>query len=161
MNKEIKKELEERIDYLKNKVDDDAVDFASDYDLQDINYFCDTISSYADGKVDTYYYDLKESLGNGEIVDCMEEAVSQGLIDTKNYDFFKHIQMAQFIYYVNKVYNDLDELSHILAYKYLIDIDANITMEQLDEIDELDFDNNDNLKDEIDNIVDREEEEEE
>ena len=115
MTNELKNELQERIDELKAGIDSDVIDLAFDYDLDDINYVNDTISEWADSNVNIYYYDLKKSLENGEIVDAMEDAVNEGFIDFKNYDFYKHIQAGQYLYYERKCYDYIEDISKIWA----------------------------------------------
>lgn len=63
---------------------------------------------YLDGKIDIYYSELDNWLHDTpDAWEYMENVAYNGLIDTNNYDFYNHIQAAQFEYYYNDFYNTL------------------------------------------------------
>lgn len=86
----------------------------------DIDNFSDYIMEYLDGKIDIYYSELGNWLHDTpDAWEYMENAANEGLIDTNNYDFYKHIQAAEYEYYYNDFYNTL--------YSNILDLIENIT----------------------------------
>lgn len=74
----------------------------------DIDNLSDYITEYIDGKIDIYYSGLDNWLHDTpDAQEYMENVVYDGLIDTNNYDFYNHIQTAQYEYYSNDFYNTL------------------------------------------------------
>ena len=67
------------------------------------------INSYCDNNVDIYYYDLKEWIKEDNNIDYFERAIMECYVDVKNYDFYKHIQCAQFMQLEEAIYNQLDD----------------------------------------------------
>lgn len=72
----------------------------------DNNNLSDYITEYIDGKIDIYYSELDKWLCNTPNAgEYMENVAYDGLIDTNNYDFYNHVQAAQYEYYYNDFYN--------------------------------------------------------
>lgn len=91
----------------------DLIDFLED---NDGNYISDRINELADSKVDIYYYDLRKwSVDNYSYI---EDAINEGLTDTKNFDFHKAIQAGQFFAYSNEFYSMINEFKDYLTEKY-------------------------------------------
>lgn len=141
-------------------------DFINEYTLEDECYICDAISYFSDENVSIYYYDLKEWLRNeSESIEYMERVAQDGFIDFKNYDFYKHIQIAQYEQVHSNIYEDLDVIIDVMIIKYLIDNDSII--EKFEDFEELenfiiyiDKDHNnkfEDIKSELDSLLESEE----
>lgn len=90
------------------------------YDYYSSDYISDMISYYADSRVNIYYSDLREWLSRSVYsIDYMERAVDEYLVDTRDYDFYKHIQVAQYLYYADLCYNNIDEIKKYVFYKHI------------------------------------------
>ena len=101
-----------------------AHDFAEECEDYFTNYvrnqedICDIISQFADNRVDLYNYDLKQWAMSH--VDALEDVIDEGLYDpSHNYDFFKHIQAAQYMAIENEINESLKDIVHYLAVSYL------------------------------------------
>lgn len=132
-----------------------AEDFVEQYN----GYICDAISEIADNNVDIYNSDLTEwANGNSSYI---EEAISEFGWDGCGKDYFKAIQMGQFLSYEQELYDNLKELVLAYALRYAcqsIDFDKFAEMDSEDFIDEIkdrvySIDNN-NTFDDIEEIVD-------
>ena len=151
--------------------------FISDYKFS--TYVGDAIHEAADSATPTYYNDIWEHAR--DISQYIEEAVSEGLVDTTNFDLSQTFQAGYIKYYTQSLYDNLDAM----VYNYIVDeineyIDSNIDEEiELDfesieehiEDEAGDFDNNNQMsilddiiqgvKDLIDEQVEEQEEDEE
>lgn len=101
-----------------------ALDFAEECEDNFANYtrgqeyICDTISQFADNRVDLYNYDLKQwAMAH---VDDLEAVIDEGFYDpSHNYNFFRHIQAAQYMSIENEINESLKDIVHYLAVSYL------------------------------------------
>ena len=137
--KEIKEELKESLN-------DTYCDCICDYDS---GYICDIISEISDSHVDIYYYNLFEWAKNNFSI--IEEANEE--LGAPN-DITKQIQQGQYIQYEREMYDNIDDMIQLFIYDYIYN-DLNIeeiTEEQKEEIDVLNYDNNDKLENIIDDI---------
>lgn len=118
-------------------------EFFADYDS---GYICDVISEIADSNVHIYYHDIREwAVDNYEWV---EEAVNEGLVDTRDFDYHKAIQCGQYLYIQEDIYRHLEDCVRLAV---LTGIDADeITEEQLDAILSIEFGTGDRIDDLID-----------
>jgi len=84
-----------------------------------ISTFEDNLNDFIDSEVSIYNHDLlkwlRDSLTNYYY---MEEVVQEGLIDLKNYDFIKHLQIAQYKAIENAYFSFLSSLKTYLNNKY-------------------------------------------
>ena len=72
----------------------------------DYRYFTDKLSERADSMVEIYNYKLRQwSVSNYEWI---EEAVSEFGVESKNFDYHKLIQLAQYLMYLRGL-NDVNE----------------------------------------------------
>lgn len=94
------------------------IDFLDQYIDNPNCYISDAIVEYCDGCVDIYYSELEEWLDNGhESVEFMGRAIEEGLVDMKNYDFYKHIQLAQYLQAEDRIYSDFNDT---VAYLFVL-----------------------------------------
>lgn len=73
----------------------------------------DAITELADSNVDIYYYDIYKSIQNEGIVEAIENARDEGLIDEKT-TLDKQIQIGQFYQNEQVLYEALEELKEEL-----------------------------------------------
>lgn len=131
----------------------------------------DAIFDVASDNVDIYYGALREWLYKNDTADnctlpaaLMEDAVNEGLVDFDSYDFYEHIQAAQRLGNAELIRNSLDKILFIRALQIAAEDHENLTPEQLDELEEIDFSTLKtvgNIRDEVDFILDSEENDEE
>lgn len=110
-------------------------------------YICDNITEIADSHVDIYNADLFEwAKRNYEYV---EEAVSEGLVDTSNFDVPRALQAGQYLQIEQDIYEHLDDVIMLYILNYIKDVWnlEELTEEQKEAIDGLSFDSNDELDD--------------
>lgn len=137
--KEIKEETKENLRFT-------YCDNICDYDS---GYICDIISEIADNNVDIYYNDLFEWAKNN--TSWIEEANEELGTPT---DITKQIQQGQYIAYTQELYDNFDDMIQLFIYDYIyntLNIEE-ITEEQKEELDMLNYDNNDKLENIIDDI---------
>lgn len=124
---ELKEMLEERKEDLKWRMNDLAVDFSADYDLQTSSYFCDLFTEYADSQVDIYASDLFEwAKSNYEYI---EEAVEEFGIDSRNFDFLRVIQSGQLLYNERQLFEDEEKIVELMVVNYLLENEEEIEKE--------------------------------
>lgn len=149
--------LNELISDLKERNNglDIELDFLSNYRKE--SYICDCITESADSNVDIYYSGLESWIHEcSQSYQYLEDAVNEGLVDMKSYCFTDHVRMAQYLYYENQYYSNLEDCVLLFAYFYLRD-EKNYTSitEQFNEllIDELySIDNNNRIDDIIEAV---------
>lgn len=82
-------------------------------------------------------------------IEYFEMVINEGLFDTRNFDFYKCIQYAQYEYYYRKIYEDLEEIINILVIDYLLENEK--LLEKIEDIEEflenIDKDHNNRLED--------------
>jgi hypothetical protein len=77
-------------------------------------YLGDMIMEWADSQVDIYYSSLVDWIRYpGEAVDYIQRAVAEGLVDTADFDIYKAIQCAQYLFYSDEVYADYATLEQL------------------------------------------------
>ena len=99
---------------FENVMDDDDVAFEQFNDASDSNYICDYISEIADDMCD-----CSKVWDNAKYMqEYIEEAVTQGLVDTREFDLDRAFIAGAYEYYTQALYKNLDELScnYILNY---------------------------------------------
>lgn len=155
--KELLQIIEGRKDDIKKGMNDISKDFASVYTLDTSSYLSDLISEYSDSIVDIYNYPLLYWLKDN--YEYVEMAISEFGIDSRNCDFFRLIQMGQYLQNEEMLHSNESKIIELMTYNYLLDnedeIEKDIDEKDIDEmIDEiLDyFDRNDRLYDVIDKI---------
>ena len=146
---------------LKKELDDIHYDFYNNNN----NHYCDIdgyiediIYEFTDNKVDIYYSDLRKWLQDSEPVEYMDRAVDECYVDTKQYDFYKHVQAAQYLSYYDEFYND-EQLSIMLKcyvldcllYKDICTISEDV-WDIIDSIEWCSFDTDDTVKTLIDEV---------
>ena len=108
--------------------------------LTESRYICDQISESADSSVDIYNYDLWEKAG--DFREWTEEAVSEGLVNTSDFDLISTFQAGQYQYYTQMAYDNEKEIYfNILINIVNEDIEKykDITIEAIEEMaDEID-----------------------
>jgi hypothetical protein len=106
--------------------------FISDHKFT--TYVCDAITEAADSATPIYYNDIWEHAR--DISEYIEEAVSEGLVDTSNFDLSQTFQAGYIRYYTQSLYNNLDAM----VYNYIVE-EVNDYINELDEmlISELDM----------------------
>jgi hypothetical protein len=91
---------------------------------ENLNDFEENLSSYIDGDTDIYNSDLLKWLSDGlNNMYYMEEVAQEGLISlNRDYDFCKHLQIAQYKAIENAFYSFLESLKDYLSNKYEIEL---------------------------------------
>ena len=114
-----KEQIKEQIDNLVERLEENgsySLSFYEDYsdDFATRKYLEDMMDEWADSQVSFYYDSLLDWIREeGCATDYIEQAVAEGLIDCRNFDFYKTIQVGQYLFYsdeVNKDYATLEEL---------------------------------------------------
>lgn len=111
--------INEEIERQGLKEYEDILDYRSDY-------ISDKISEYSDSKVDIYYSDLMEWLPDN--TGWLEDAFNEFGWDGCGKDFYKAIQMAQFLAYEHECYDNIDKIIAAITYEKFRDM----AYEQLD-----------------------------
>ena len=100
---------------FENVMDDDDVAFEQFNDASDSNYICDYISEIADDMCD-----CSKVWDNAKYMqEYIEEAVSQGLVDTREFDLDRAFIAGAYEYYTQALYKNLDELACNYMLNYL------------------------------------------
>lgn len=128
--------LQNVINELMEQMNDSAIDCANElFDYSEGAYISDCFGEIADSHVDIYNYNLvswlQESVDN---IYMLEEVAQEGLIDFKNYDFYRHIQTAQYENYLHSYYADEENIIKFVALKYLLKSTESIGSDLLDNI---------------------------
>lgn len=99
-------------------------DFAGDYaDINNTCYLCDCIGEYADSQVDIYTGNLLEWFKEHfiEVENAIDEFGDIARDSNGRADITATIQRGQYLYYEQKMYEDIEEILTILACRYLLD----------------------------------------
>ena len=100
---------------FENVMDDDDVVFEQFNDASDSNYICDYISEIADDMCD-----CSKVWDNAKYMqEYIEEAVTQGLVDTREFDLDRAFIAGAYEYYTQALYKNLDELACNYMLNYL------------------------------------------
>ena len=123
------------------------------------SYVCDAIMDKADG-----YVSVSEGYDKmGELAEWMEEAVNQGLVDTRNFSIDRMVQAGCFEYYTQECCDNLANIAFNAMLTYLQKNTESINLTKADEedvidiMDELanDFDYNNTFSDLSDTLKER------
>lgn len=102
-------------------------------DADDGEYLDDLRFSCFDNNVDIYYSDMLKWLKEGNNSDYMESCIEEGYFDPANdYDFYKHIQGAQYCKMCNTC--DPEKALETFSLVYVMQHYENVTDDQLNEI---------------------------
>ena len=100
---------------FENIMDDDDEAFEQFNDASNSNYICDYISEIADDMCD-----CSKVWDNAKYMqEYIEEAVSQGLVDTREFDLDRAFIAGAYEYYTQALYKNLDELACNYMLNYL------------------------------------------
>ena len=100
---------------FENIMDDDDEAFEQFNDASDSNYICDYISEIADDMCD-----CSKVWDNAKYMqEYIEEAVAQGLVDTREFDLDRAFIAGAYEYYTQALYKNLDELACNYMLNYL------------------------------------------
>lgn len=100
---------------FENVMDDDDVAFEQFNDASDSNYICDYISEIADDMCN-----CSKVWDNAKYMqEYIEEAVAQGLVDTREFDLDRAFIAGAYEYYTQALYKNLDELACNYMLNYL------------------------------------------
>lgn len=153
-------------DLYRNAVRSSDAGYLFDYELS--GYISDLVHEVADDQVDIYWSDLSRWLNEARGSEgYMERAINEGFVDVSCYDFFNHIQAAQYLYIEDEINGALDDCDTVAAaaMRYLVSEEIEeITGEQLGEIESLklsDFDTFEEFNETVLEIVSPDEEENE
>lgn len=137
---------------FENVMDDDDVAFEQFNDASDSNYICDYISEIADDMCD-----CSKVWDNAKYMqEYIEEAVAQGLVDTREFDLDRAFIAGAYEYYTQALYNNLDELACNYMLNYLDGTEicvAYVGIEELDiEIEKISEEIINRLDDKLDDV---------
>lgn len=99
-------------------------------------YIFDLVSQCADSNVSIYYCDLKKWAM--ENIDSLEDVIEEGFYDpSEDYDFYKHIQMAQFWKIEQALNEELGAVIRSLAlYRLLCVAEKDYSKEELEDLED-------------------------
>lgn len=112
---EIKEQIAELVERLEEQ-GSFSLSFYEEYsdDFANREYLEDMIDEWADSQVSFYYDSLLNWIREyGCATDYVEQAVAEGLVDCKNFDFYKTIQAGQYLFYRDEIYTDLEMLEQL------------------------------------------------
>ena len=88
----------------------DAVDeLANEFENGNTAYVCDMISEIAHSYTPIYYNEIWENARY--ISDYIEQAISDGFVDTSNLDLMKTLQTGYYVYYTEVLYENYDVIA--------------------------------------------------
>ena len=109
----------EKLDYKLNGILDCELDIieelANDFDQDNSSYVCDAISEKADSYTPIYYNEIWENAR--DIDEYIEQAVSEGFVDTSNFDLMKLFQAGYYVYNTEVLYENFG----IIAFNKVVD----------------------------------------
>ena len=114
-----KEQIKEQIDNLVERLEENgsySLSFYEDYsdDFATRKYLEDMMDEWADSQVSFYYDSLLDWIREeGCATDYIEQAVAEGLVDCRNFDFYKAIQVGQYLFYRDEVYADFETLEEL------------------------------------------------
>lgn len=116
-----KEQIKEQIAELVERLEEQgsySLSFYEDYsdDFANREYLEDMIDEWADSQVSFYYDSLLDWVREYDCAtDYVEQAVVEGLVDCQKFDFYKTIQIAQYLFYRDEVYADFETLEQLHA----------------------------------------------
>lgn len=110
---QIKEQINELVEHLEEQ-GSYSLSFYEDYcdDFATCEYLDDMIAEWADSQV-SYYYDSLLDWVREHGSYCVEQAVAEGLVDCRNFDFYKAIQVGQYLFYRDEIYTDFSTLEQL------------------------------------------------
>lgn len=109
--------IKEQIDHLTDNLNGSyALGFYDDYsdDFATRKYLEDMMDDWADNQIDISYDSLLNWLREEDCAtDYIEKVVAEGLIDCRNFDFYKAIQVGQSLFYRDAIYEDYSTLEQL------------------------------------------------
>lgn len=152
------KNVNEEIESLEHDLPDICREI---YDYNE-EYISDQFHDIADNNVDIYYSGLLDwiSENRGEAVEYIEESVAEFGIDSKNFDFWKLLQSGQYLMYERQLYDNKKDtlllwaLHYIKEEKNIEELEDNL-FEEIEDIDFDKFDKFSEIETEVDNILDK------
>lgn len=112
-------EIKEQITNLVERLEETGsygLSFYEEYsdDFTSCEYLEDMIDEWADAQVSIYYNSLLNWVREySRASDYVERAVAEGLVDWRNFDFYKAIQVGQYLFYSDEIYTDFDTLEEL------------------------------------------------
>ena len=125
-------------------------DICEELEDRDDNYICDAVSELADSYVPIYYNDLWANAA--EIRNYIEDAINEGLCDTRDTDLMRIFSAGYYQYFSQVIYENIEAIAYNVLVDYVngmdfiegLDIDElNDKMNELAEA----FDHNDSWED--------------
>jgi hypothetical protein len=114
-----KEQIKEQIAELVERLEENesySLDFYTEYcnNFANNEYLSDLINEWADSQVSIYYDSLLNWVREYAIAqDYIQRAVAEGLVDTADFDIYKAIQCAQYLFYSDEVYADYATLEQL------------------------------------------------
>lgn len=162
--------LEERKEELKSIMNDDSIEMANDYSIDNDNYFDDIVSEYADNNTSIYYNEQRQFYNDN--VEFCEDAFKEFGYDIK--EMFedgmtlddlvcKCGQIGEYKRIQDNLYEDIENIKLMMLLNYCIDNNiTNITIEGLENIAERYVnDHTSDLLDELNELIEIIEDDEE
>lgn len=144
--------INKQVGILKN-MNEYAIDFVCDYGASSSEYICDAFTEFADSKTSIYYKDIINYISNN--VEAVNDAIAEVGWDGVGKDLYKAGQFAEFREIENQLNEELENIILYLAFEYIINCDFDITIEQIEKIEndiEFEIDHNNRLDDICDYI---------
>ena len=133
---------------FENVMDDDDVAFEQFNDASDSNYICDYISEIADDMCD-----CSKVWDNAKYMqEYIEEAVAQGLVDTREFDLDRAFIAGAYEYYTQALYKNLDELACNYMLNYLDGTEICVSYVEIEKIFEEIISRLDDKLDDVSNV---------
>lgn len=132
---------------VKRRNEDLSIFVDSFVDYNESSCICDIITELADSEVDIYNSDLLKWAGDNS--SYIDDAINE--FGTEKTDFYKIIQMGQYLYYNEELNDNINDYILVYAYDYIIN---NLRLETIAEekregleSELINIDNNDKLED--------------
>jgi len=115
--------VDELDDAINEEIKRQGLDEYDDFLGYRSDYIGDRISDYADGQVDIYNSDLLQWIGSdAENAEAVGDAIDEFGWDGCGKDFYKAIQMGQFLKYEHECYDNIDKIIAAITYDKFRDI---------------------------------------
>lgn len=111
---------ETALSFLESYAKDFALECEDSFDnyASSREYICDLISQFADGQVYVYRSDLRHWAMDH--IDALENVIEEGCYEPlRSYNFYDHIQAAQFWFIEHEINDALSDIVRYLAISYL------------------------------------------